>query len=91
MSQTSLETDLSASESSDGSISQAVVEAVADAEGVDATELRVPLFDVIDPDALDAFFRSARESESASLSRIAFTYYGYEISVAESGTVTVEQ
>jgi hypothetical protein len=58
--------------------SQAVVERVAGCEGVDHTEL-VPLFDAIDPDALNKLVERDREKGSAL--RITFTYHGYDVTV----------
>lgn len=62
---------------SDEHLSQAVVEAVADAEGVDPIELDVPLFAAVDPDALDALFRE----HDRSLAMVQFVYHGYRITV----------
>lgn len=68
-------------------LSQAVVEAVARAEDADALDLEVPLYDAIDPDALDALF----QSDDASVGGyIAFDYYGYEVTVAADGRVSVD-
>jgi hypothetical protein len=58
--------------------SQAVVERVAGCEGVDHTEL-VPLFDAIDPEALDKLVERS-QNEGYAL-EIAFTYHGYDVTV----------
>lgn len=68
--------------------SEAVVRRVADFEGVDPTEL-LPLFDTIDPDALDAIVRSAAGNDDAGL-RIEFTYHGYDVTVTGDGVVHVD-
>jgi hypothetical protein len=62
-----------------------VVEAIARREGVSATELSPPLYEAINPDALDALLSrdSARENGSIEIS---FEYLGYDVSV-ESGDV----
>lgn len=62
--------------------SQEVVERVATREGVDHTDLD-PLFDVIDPDALDRIVQSGRGT--ASPVHLTFTYHGYEISINGEG------
>jgi hypothetical protein len=62
--------------------SQAVVEAVADHRGVAVEELRDPLYDVVDPDALDDLFRDGT-------GRVAFEYLGYDVTVRHDGTVDV--
>jgi hypothetical protein len=64
------------------SLSLMVIESVADAERVDPAELSTPLTDAIDPDALDALFRS-------ETGRLAFEYSGYEIIAKADGTVDV--
>ncbi|WIV67685.1 HalOD1 output domain-containing protein [Natrialbaceae archaeon AArc-T1-2] len=69
--------------------STAIVEAVAAASGRDAapspesSDPLPPLFNTVDPDALDSLFASAGEDVSLS-----FTYAGYEV-VLENGTVSV--
>lgn len=68
-------------------ISQSVVDAVAGAEGVDPLDLEDPLYEVVDPDALDALF----QSESAAVEgHVEFRYYGYEVTVTGSGHVSLE-
>lgn len=71
-------------------LSDTVVRAVAEAAGVDPTELSTPLIDAVDPDALDALFRpryggSPRQSDG----RVAFTTNGYEVVVHGDGRVFV--
>ena len=68
-------------------LSQAVVDAVARAEGVDPLELDAPLYEAVDPDALDALF----QTEAAAVDgRIAFQYYGYEVTVTGDGLVALD-
>lgn len=71
--------------------SESVVESVAAREGVDPVDLDVPLFDVIDPEALDALVRSVVDGSSRPPVRIAFTYYGYDVIVASDGLVHVSR
>lgn len=63
-----------------------VVAAIADATGHDPATM-APLYEAIDPDALDALFRGGAAVDG----RIEFTYYGYEVSVTASGHVTLEE
>lgn len=68
---------------------QKVVERVAAAEGVSPEELTPPLFEVIDPDALDQLFgntTTAGRMEGQTM----FTYKGYEITVSGDGHVAVD-
>jgi len=64
--------------------SQQVVKAVAREEGLAPNELTLPLYDTINPEALDAIFENRRPNATATA--ISFEYHGYEIEVA--GTTT---
>lgn len=70
-------------ERKDGSPSETVILAVAEAEDVAPTELR-SLYRVVDPDALDALLR--RDGAGT----VTFEYHGYMITVRESGRVIVQ-
>jgi hypothetical protein len=63
------------------SISRTVVTRIADLTGRDPTELE-PLWDSVDPEALDSFVAHAGESSSSC--RIAFEYEGYVVEVVGS-------
>lgn len=78
--------DQSIAPAADEQPSQAVVETVAAAEGVDQTDLR-PLFSVVDPDALDSLFQSRSGDEREG--QIRFTYHGYRVCVHRDGDVTL--
>ena len=64
-------------------LSVRVVETVADALGADAMELG-PLYDVIDPDALDLLFEPPRRSTGG---RVTFTFEGCTVTVDADGRV----
>jgi len=64
------------------SVSERIVEAVADAKDVSSLELD-PLYDVVDPDALDGFF------QAGAAGRIEFIYEGCEVVVHADGDVDV--
>ena len=69
----------------------AVLEAVSSATGTDELELS-PLYEVVDPDALDALFDAADPSPSEALS-VSFSYAGFDVEI-EGGpatTVTLEE
>lgn len=74
---------------------QAVIEAIASAEGVDIMELRPPayepLYSVIDPEALDLLFDEHPPEENASDIRVTFTYEGYDVTVYGGGQVDVSE
>lgn len=61
-----------------------VLEAVAVTSGVDPLELP-PLYDVVDPDKLDALVASMSDGE------ITFTYAGYEVTVDGGNGVEVSE
>jgi len=74
----------------DETVSQSVVEAVADAEDVAPEDLAPPLYEVIDPDALGRLFTSTGSS-SRSSGRVDFTYIGHHVTVRGDGTVSVDE
>lgn len=65
-------------------MSTAVVEEVAEREGVHPAELENPLYDVIDPDALDTVFQAAPQDMS-----VEFMYLRYRIAVHGDGHIDV--
>lgn len=64
-------------------VTEQVVSAVAEREGVDERDLRRPLFDVIDPDALEHVFRSGQ-------GQVSFQYLGYHVTVSYETTPVVD-
>lgn len=74
----------------DGGIlpSRAVVEMVAATENVDQTDLP-PLYEAIDPDALDKLFES--RSDDRTPMEVTFTYYGHEVTVTPTDVSISEQ
>lgn len=68
--------------------SDAVVEAVATSEDVPSTHLDPPLYDAVDPDALDALFES-RATDDGVVS-VGFAYGGYAVTVHDRGERVVE-
>lgn len=65
------------------SLSTKVLEAVAEREGVSLSDLSSPLYDVVDPDALDSLF-------TADEGYLVFPYCGYRVTVSASGTVEID-
>ena len=72
------------------SVSEVVVEAVAETTARDATDLE-PLFEVVDPDALDALFTSRSPGRGRDPMGITFEYGGHRVTVERDadGTTTV--
>ena len=74
--------------------SQAVVEAVADAEGVPPEALCPPeyetLHDVVDPQALDELFAPKATGIERNPGRVSFEFCGYVVTVEPDGSVALE-
>lgn len=69
----------------DGMVSETVIETVAKATGVDPLDLQ-PLYEVVDPDALDTLFGSSdRSSRSVAID---FSFGGCRVTVRADGEVT---
>lgn len=66
-----------------------IVEAVAAQEGVDPMELEPPLFDVMDPEALEALLSTGATAKSNVT--VAFEWADYDIVVGSDGTLIVER
>lgn len=81
---------MSSDATSDEKPSVTVVRTVAAYEDVDPTELREPLHDVIDLEALDKLFAERHNGERRGDGRVVFTYDDYEITVHSEGRVNVE-
>lgn len=67
--------------------SESVIHRIADHKGVDPLEL-TPLYESIDPDALDALVRTA--SVNASTFQVEFTHQGCDVTVSGDGSVHVD-
>jgi hypothetical protein len=63
----------------------AVVDAVAEREGVDPTDLP-PLYDAIGPDVLEVL----HEADSDGNQRVTFEYYGYRVTVSSDGSIVLD-
>lgn len=76
-------------QSKTGAVSERVVHAVARARDVDPLELD-PLYDTVDPDALDKLFGTSTASDSTVHGRIVFGVAGCEVTVYSDGSVDVD-
>lgn len=70
--------------SRESSVCQTVFESLAEAEEIEPTELTPPLYEVIDPDALESLFAT-----NQALGKVIFNYNGFEVSVFSDGHVSV--
>lgn len=64
------------------SVGYRILATVAEKEGVDAWDLETPLYDVIDPDAMEALFRDGRGT-------VTFEYLDYVVTVDHEHAVEV--
>lgn len=71
-------------------LSQAVVEAVADREGVDPTALEPSLYDVINPEALNHLFTTTHSTDTRD-GAVTFQYCGYSVTVDSEATVSMDE
>lgn len=70
--------------------SEHVVQAIAARTDEDPLELS-PLYEAVDPDALDALFGGPAREGSGSVGKVRFVYEGYEVTVHADGTVDLEE
>lgn len=71
--------------------STSVVEAIAAERGVSPEDLRAPLYEYLDPDALDAIFAPRNGESNRHHGRIEFTALGCDVVVEGTGEITAER
>ncbi|WP_255170742.1 HalOD1 output domain-containing protein [Natrononativus amylolyticus] len=71
--------------------SQAIIEAIAAHEGIDATDVEppeyAPLYTAVNPEALDELFEPTQRSGDRVGGRVTLEYEGYEVVVHSDGSV----
>lgn len=72
-------------------LSSIVVDAVAEAAGMDPANLGTSLYEQIDPDALDNLFSDRHNGMPRGSGHVVFTLLGYEVTVYSDGNVVVEE
>lgn len=73
----------------DGTAVEAIICAVAEAEGTSPLHLDPPLHDVVDPDTLDRLFAPTRDGVGIPEGRVVFPYRGHEVTLHADGRVTI--
>lgn len=73
----------------DGRLSVSVVTAVADALDVDPTTVAVPMFERVDPDALDRLFADTADDRSRTEGYVAFPLWTLTVVVHADGDIYV--
>lgn len=76
----------SANYSERDSINEAIITKIADLEDVDPLELP-PLYEAVNTDALTRLVTSFATGPSDSGGEIAFSYYGYRVSIRADGSI----
>ncbi|WP_255149111.1 HalOD1 output domain-containing protein [Halorarius halobius] len=71
-------------------VPDAVVEAIASHRGVDRTDLSTPLYEVIDPDALEALYRADFDATTESHPTVSFSYEGDRVVVAGPNDIVIQ-
>ncbi|MDZ7730747.1 MAG: HalOD1 output domain-containing protein [Natrialbaceae archaeon] len=75
------------------SLSYEVIEAVAQQEGIDATDIEPPeyeaLYSVLNPEALDSLFAPREDGSTRGDGQVEFSFCGYDITVSSDGQVEV--
>lgn len=75
---------------SESSLSQSVVKAVAEAKGSDPLDLKPPLYEAIDPDALENIFVTT-PTNGRMKGQVTFFYSGYEVTIYGDRYISVEE
>jgi hypothetical protein len=75
----------------DQPLSAAVIDAVADAADRDPAELGTPLYDQIDPDALDNLFSDRHNGMARGSGHVVLNLLDYEVTVYSDGYVVVRE
>lgn len=71
--------------SEESDIYQSVIETIAIVEDVAPTDLSPPLYEIVDPDALETLF-----TDGQTLGKVVFNYGMYEVSVFSDGYVSLK-
>jgi DNA-binding NtrC family response regulator len=72
---------------SNGELGVSIVRAVHDVAGGDIDDYE-PLFDAVDPDALETLLASSADRHEADGIEISFSYHGFDLSVRADGSIT---
>ncbi|WP_135851630.1 HalOD1 output domain-containing protein [Halorussus salinus] len=75
----------------DQPLSAAVIDAVAEAADREPAELGTPLYDQIDPDALDNLFSDRHNGMPRGSGHVVFTLLDYEVTVYSDGYVDIRE
>ena len=71
-------------------LSERVVRKLSEVKGVDEERIE-PLYNSVDPDALDAIFRDLSDGPERVGGRVEFTHEGCDVTVRADGGVSVDE
>lgn len=71
------------------SLTEGVFTAIADLDETDATAIEPPLYEILDPDALNCLFAPLADGTPRIGGRVVFPYCGYEVTAYSDGRVCV--
>lgn len=71
------------------SLTEVIVQQIADLEGVEPLDLETPLYDAVDPEAVESLLTDATTGERREHIRVKFQYYGYDIIVDGEGEIAI--
>ncbi len=74
----------------DGQVSEAVIRAISRVNGVDPLDIDTPLYDTIDPDALNRLFQPTVSTNRDIKSRVRFTMAGCEVTITDNQVVAAK-
>lgn len=73
----------------DEPLSTAVVMAIAEVADVEPRDIGTPLYDIVDPDALDSLFSDRIDGSPRIGGQVVFTILDYEVTVHSYGQIVV--
>ncbi|WP_266075442.1 HalOD1 output domain-containing protein [Haladaptatus caseinilyticus] len=75
----------------DEKLSTAVVMALAEVAGDDPAEMGMPLYDAIDPDALDTLFSDKHDGTPRMGGKVVFDILNYQVTVHSYGQIVISE
>lgn len=70
--------------------SEKAIRKLATAEGIDQADLD-PIFNSVEPDALDAIFQNLSNGPARDEGKVEFTHEGYTVTVHADGGVSIDE
>lgn len=68
-----------------------IISKIADREGIDPLDLETPLYEVVDPDALENLTVDVEHRQDGSFPPIEFAYCGYTVNIDRTGQISIRE